>query len=227
MKYKKLVSCVLAAVLVFSFLTMFPGAASAMNVFINVNIAVNSTEKITLEVESGDSVDNVKQRIQDEMGIPSAQQILKYMGRVLEDGRTLADYNIQKESVLEMLPERNITLGAAALKGRQKSNVWFGTYPERVYTPTEPPENPAENTVYADDDGTKFVYVNRSGGLYYSIAPIEWRVLDTDFDYNNDAQEGTTDDTTSLLLLSDKILDKQQYAEGNLETNWKDTAIRS
>uniref|UniRef100_UPI0040277CD4 InlB B-repeat-containing protein n=3 Tax=Angelakisella sp. TaxID=1935177 RepID=UPI0040277CD4 len=91
---KKRISAVLLA------LTMLLATAHAMPIYVDGS-ALGWQEPLTLEVESGDSIDNVKQKIQN-MGVSVDGKCLYFGSRFLENGRTLADYNIQKESTLQL-----------------------------------------------------------------------------------------------------------------------------
>ena len=97
---KKRISAVLLA------LAMLLATAHAMPIYVDGS-ALGWQEPLMLKVESGDSIDNVKQKIQN-TGVSVDGKYLYFSGKFLADGRTLADYNIQKESSLQLTTFREV-----------------------------------------------------------------------------------------------------------------------
>ena len=122
---KRLLSILLVFCMMMSFVPMM---ASAIEIYIDLTIVGQAN--LTLEVVSGDSIDNIKEKIQEKTGFsPDAQRL--FLGeKELENGRTMADYNIHKGSTLRLRLQKTIQLGTDALNKTVNTatapTVYFG-----------------------------------------------------------------------------------------------------
>lgn len=164
---KRLLSILLAFCMMMSFMPMM---ASAIEIYIDLEIVGQAN--LTLEVVSGDSIDNIKEKIRDKTGFSPDAQRLFFGEKELENGRTMADYNIHKESTLRLRLQKTIQNGTDALNKTVNTasapTVYFGQNQENKPAAWRVIGYDGNGVAGAQGDMTLLAASNMSSGLQFA-----------------------------------------------------------
>ena len=151
-------------------MSFMPMMASAIEIYIDLKIVGQAN--LTLEVVSGDSIDNIKEKIQEKTGFSPDAQRLFFGEKELENGRTLADYNIHKESTLSLRLQKTMQLGTDALnKTVNRASapiVYFGQNQENKPAAWRVIGYDGNGVTSAQGDITLLAASNMSSGLQFA-----------------------------------------------------------
>ena len=164
---KRILSILLVFCMMMSFMPMM---ASAIEIYIDLKIVGQAN--LTLEVVSGDSIDNIKEKIRDKTGFSPDAQRLFFGEKELENGRTMADYNIHKESTLRLRLQKTIQNGTDALNKTVNTAsapiVYFGQNQENKPAAWRVIGYDGNGVAGAQGDMTLLAASNMSSGLQFA-----------------------------------------------------------
>lgn len=191
MSISKTIRCIALSFAVIVLIGVFPTTFYAMQIFVEQT----SEKYITLEVEPTDRIEDVRTKIQDKTGIPPEQQIIMFAGKELEDGNTLQDYSIQKDSII------HLSVASSAVQ-----NKIIGV---------ETPEFP-EKGVFLDDYTAENVLASTELGKQTNVVFEDGSVKPVDVEWT---LVGTYDVTPGVENTFKWVVNAEQYEEYEVATD--------